>query len=152
MSVKAHSREERNCSELLRTKEPLACFLKHTLTINSVSKQNSIQAGLCGVCLMLTVEQLYKVFTDSCDLITVQKHTGDLTFGNNLSVATLPIECFVDCFVHQGFDLAHGSDRGGVPLTLLIYTIQDAVLFYCDTSTTGTSYQQSVQITARSLY
>ena len=129
MSVKAHSREEGNRAELIRTKEPLSCFLKHTLTINSVSEKNSVQARLCGVCLMLTVEQLYKVLTDSCDLITMQKHTGDLTFGNNLSVATFPVKCLDDCFVHQGFNLAHDQKSGGVPLTLLIYTIQSPVLF-----------------------
>ena len=63
---------------------------------------------------MLTVEQLYKVFTDSCDLITMQKHTGDLTFGNNFSIATLPIEGFGDSFIHQGFDLTHDQKSDGV--------------------------------------
>ena len=63
---------------------------------------------------MLTVKQLYKVLADSCDLIAMQKHTGDLTFGDDFSIATLPIECFVDCFVHQGFNLAHDQKSDGV--------------------------------------
>jgi hypothetical protein len=37
-------------------------------------------------------------------------------------------------------------------LTLLIYTIQIPVLIYCATYTCGTWYQQSAQLTARSLY
>ena len=115
-SVQSHTREERyahktftifgfytlNCSY-----KPCTFLLKDMLSLNTMSAKNSIKATLCGIRLIPTIEQLNEVFADSCDLITIQKHTGDITFCSDLSVILAPILLIGDCLVHQRFDLTH---------------------------------------------
>ena len=115
-SVQSHTREERcayktffiacfytlNCSY-----KPCTFLLKDILTRNTVLGKKCIQATLCGIRLIPTIEQLNEVLTDSCDLITIQKHTRDITFCGDLSVILAPILLIGDCLVHQGFDLTH---------------------------------------------
>ena len=128
-SGKSHTREERNCGTIIAN-EPLKVLLKDTLSRKTMFGENSIQTGLCGDSLMITIEQFNPGFTNSSNQIAIKKDIRTVRIGNNLSVIKLPIFAIGDSFVHQAFDLSHwlnsfdslrihdprGSGAWGVPL------------------------------------
>jgi hypothetical protein len=62
--------------------EPIEVLLKYTFACNSVLRKNSIQAGLGGVRLIPTVEDLNEVVTNVGNVVAVQIHLRLVSFGS----------------------------------------------------------------------
>ena len=136
-SVEPHSREEWDGWTLI-INEPLISFLKDTLTGQSVSFQDCIQAGFCGHCLMSAIPKLHPTFTNLSNLMPMEIHTGNtVRVTIDLGVIFAPITPLSDGGVHFTFDLTHGVEWGGL-LTLLIYRGMSPVAQMVDTSLAGT--------------
>ena len=93
--------------------EPIEVLLDYTFALDSVLRKNSIQAGLGGVGLITTVEDLNEVITNDGDFVTVQVYGGLVSFGivADFGVVFLPVLVVRNGSVHFTFNLTHESVR-----------------------------------------
>ena len=91
--------------------EPIKVLLKYTFALDSVLRENSIQAGLGGVGLPTAIKDLHEVITNGGDMIAVQVYLRLTSFVviDNLSVCTFPVAVLTNGGVHFTFDLTHES-------------------------------------------
>ena len=90
--------------------EPIVVPLEYTFALDSMLRENSIQAGFGGDRLITTVEDLNKGVTDSGNVVAVQIHFRLVSFRvvSNSGVVFLPVLIVRNGGVHLLFDLTHG--------------------------------------------
>jgi len=106
-SVDPHTWEERNLSAVCHTVEPCPVPLEDTLSRQSVSVQDGVEATLSGVGLPTTIPQLNPTLTDTGDQVTVQANLSMLISVGDSGVTRCPVLIRSDGGVHLGFDLTH---------------------------------------------
>ena len=91
--------------------EPIEVLLEYTFALDSMLRENSIQARFGGLSLITTVEDLNEVITNHGDLVTVQVYSRLVSFGivSNSGVVRLPVQVVRNGVVHFPFDLTHES-------------------------------------------
>ena len=91
--------------------KPIEVLLEYTFALDSVLRKNSIQAGLGGVRLIPTVEDLNEGVTNSGNVVAVQIHLRLVSFRvvGNFGVVFLPVFVVKNGSVHFTFDLTHES-------------------------------------------
>ena len=83
------------------------------MLINTVSEcvaelvDDSVKTGFGGVRLPTTVKDTHEVFTDLCNLVVVQIHSGHTVVVINSGVTHTPIGVVLDGDVHEFFNLTH---------------------------------------------
>ena len=83
------------------------------MLINTVSEcvaelvDDSVETGFGGVRLPSAVKDTHEVFTDLCNLVVVQIHSGHTFVVINSGVAHVPIGVVLDGGVHEFFNLTH---------------------------------------------
>ena len=83
------------------------------MLINTVSEcvaelvDDSVETGFGGVRLPSAVKDTHEVFTDLCNLVVVQIHSGHTFVVINSGVAHAPIGVVLDGGVHEFFNLTH---------------------------------------------
>jgi len=106
-SGKTHPREERNRRTVVVHK-PLKVLLKHTLSIHTKGRQNSIQTGFGSSRLPTAIEQLNVCFTDTSNQIAMQVDIRNMSAADDFGVVELEVLAVSDGSIHQSFDLTHG--------------------------------------------
>jgi len=87
---------------------PFEVLLIHTLTINCMFFENSIQTGFGGIGLPTSIKDLNIIITNLCNLVAVQIHMRDtIVITNNTGVCRLPGLVVRNGIVHLLFDLTH---------------------------------------------
>ena len=93
---------------LVITDVPCKLMLKHTVS-ECVAElvDDSVKTGFGGVGLPSTVKDTHEVFTDLCNLVVVQIHSGHTVVVINSGVAHAPIGVVLNGDVHEFFNLTH---------------------------------------------
>ena len=99
---------------LVVTNVPCKILLKYTISEGIAELvDDSVQTRFGGVRLPTAIKYSDEIITDFCNLVTVEIHSRDGAFGDNLSVAVAPVLVAVDGSVHLGFNLTHVWCRFG---------------------------------------
>tara|TARA_R100000482_G_C5114227_1_gene142209 strand:+ start:127 stop:549 length:423 start_codon:yes stop_codon:yes gene_type:complete len=111
-SGKTHPAEERHGSSLL-LQVPSEVLSEDSLTVDTESRQESIQTGLGGLALVTPIPQLHPIVPDGADLVTVEvdRRGALLCIEDHCSVSRLPVGVILNCCGHLLFDLTHGWVR-----------------------------------------